>query len=336
MVDTQQSPNTEHNDVLLEIKGLKKYYPVKKGFFKRTTGYVKAVDSVDFFIHSGETFGLVGESGCGKTTIGKTLLRLVEATGGEMLFNGQDFFKLSREELRQQRRHIQMIFQDPYGSLNPRMTVGQLIGEPMAKHGIVRGRENIERAKELMEIVGLNPKHYRRYSHEFSGGQRQRIGVARALSLNPRLIVCDEPVSALDVSIQSQILNLLDDLQKQFGVAYLFIAHGMAAVRHISARVGVMYLGKIVEIAKTDYIFDECMHPYTQALMSAIPIPEVTGKREHIILQGEVPNPLNPPSGCRFHPRCVRAKAICRRVQPDMTEIKPDHFVACHAANGAG
>lgn len=327
------TPAQDHDgrELLLEVKGLKKYYPVKKGFFKKVVGHVKAVDGVDFVIRKRETFGLVGESGCGKTTIGKSLLRLVDVSGGELLFDGQDLLKLQGEELRRQRRHIQMIFQDPYGSLNPRMTVGQLIGEPMAKHGIAFGSENAKRVRELMEIVGLNSRHFKRYPHEFSGGQRQRIGVARALSLNPKLIVCDEPVSALDVSIQSQILNLLDDLQQQFGVAYLFIAHGMAAVRHISARVGVMYLGKIVEIAPTDFIFQQCRHPYTQALMSAIPIPDVLEKRERIILQGEVPNPLNPPAGCRFHTRCIRAQAICSQEAPGLKQVAPEHFVACHS-----
>lgn len=320
----------QQKNVLLEIKGLKKYYPVKKGVFKKTVGYVKAVDGVDFTINRGETFGLVGESGCGKTTIGKSILRLTDVTAGHMYFNGRDFLKLNQEELRAERQHIQMIFQDPYGSLNPRMTVGELIGEPMIKHSLAKGEANVRRARELMEIVGLNPRHLKRYPHEFSGGQRQRIGVARALSLNPKLIVCDEPVSALDVSIQSQILNLLEDLQNQFGVAYLFIAHGMAAVKHISARVGVMYLGKIVEIAKTDIIFENCHHPYTKALMSAIPIPAVTERRERIILQGEIPNPLHPPSGCRFHPRCLKAKDICKEQEPALREITEDHFIACH------
>ncbi len=319
-----------NKEVLLEVKGLKKYYPVKKGFLKKVVGQVKAIDGVDFSIYKAETFGLVGESGCGKTTIGKTILRLIDATAGEINFEGQNLRTLDREGLRRQRQHIQMIFQDPYGSLNPRMTVGELIGEPMVKHSIASGAANIKRVQELMEIVGLNPKGYKRYPHEFSGGQRQRIGVARALSLNPKLIVCDEPVSALDVSIQSQILNLLEDLQKQFGIAYLFIAHGMAAVKHISARVGVMYLGKIVEIAPTDHIFDECRHPYTKALMSAIPIPDIAEKRERILLQGEVPNPLNPPTGCRFHPRCSKVKDICREKEPSLIEVSPGHFVSCH------
>ena len=228
---------------------------------------------------------------------------------------------------------MQIIFQDPYGSLNPRMTVGELIGEPMIKHGLAKGEENVRRAKELMEIVGLNPRHIKRYPHEFSGGQRQRIGVARSLSLNPKLIVCDEPVSALDVSIQSQILNLLEDLQQQFGIAYLFIAHGMAVVKHVSARVGIMYLGKIVEIAKTDEAFEHCRHPYTQALMSAIPIPDVEERKGRIILQGEIPNPLNPPSGCRFHPRCRMAQPICKEQEPVLRELNPNHSVACHFAD---
>jgi oligopeptide transport system ATP-binding protein len=316
--------------VLLDVKGLRKYYPIKKGILRKTFGYVKAVDGVDFMIKRGETFGLVGESGCGKTTVGKSILRLIEATGGQILFDGKDILKLNKEELRQERRHMQIIFQDPYGSLNPRMMVGELIGEPMKKHRTAMGKENERRVKELMEICDLNPKHYKRYPHEFSGGQRQRIGVARALSLNPKMIVCDEPVSALDVSIQSQILNLLEDLQKQFGIALLFIAHGMAVVRHVSLRVGVMYMGKIVEVAKTDFIFDNCQHPYTKALMSAIPIPEVTGKRERTILQGEVPNPLNPPTGCRFHPRCPLVMDICRKQEPELRDIASDHMVACH------
>ncbi len=321
------------SEVLLEVKGLQKYYPVKKGILKKTVGYVKAVDGVNFTIGYGETFGLVGESGCGKTTIGKSILRLTEPTGGSVLFDGRDLLQMDKEELRQERRNMQIIFQDPYGSLNPRMTVGELIGEPMIKHGLAKGEENVRRAKELMEIVGLNPRHIKRYPHEFSGGQRQRIGVARSLSLNPKLIVCDEPVSALDVSIQSQILNLLEDLQQQFGIAYLFIAHGMAVVKHVSARVGIMYLGKIVEIAKTDEAFEHCRHPYTQALMSAIPIPDVEERKGRIILQGEIPNPLNPPSGCRFHPRCRMAQPICKEQEPVLRELNPNHSVACHFAD---
>ena len=319
-------------ETLLSVKGLQKFYPVKKGLLKKTVGYVKAVDGVDFSIGYGETFGLVGESGCGKTTIGKSILRLTEPTGGSVLFDGRDLLRMDREALRLERRNMQIIFQDPYGSLNPRMTVGELIGEPMRKHGLATGEEFADRVKELMGIVGLNPRHSKRYPHEFSGGQRQRIGVARALSLNPKLIVCDEPVSALDVSIQSQILNLLEDLQHQFGIAYLFIAHGMAVVKHVSARVGVMYLGKIVEIARTDDVFDRCLHPYTQALMSAIPIPDVVERRERIILQGEIPNPLNPPSGCRFHPRCRMARPLCSEQEPVLRQLNADHSVACHFA----
>lgn len=330
MMEGNNNKGEVKSDILLDVKGLKKYYPVKKGLLKKTVGYIKAIDSVDFTIHSGETFGLVGESGCGKTTIGKSILRLIEPTDGQVIFDGKDVLKLNAEDLRKERQRMQIIFQDPYGSLNPRMTVGELIGEPMKKFNIANGEMNTKRVKELMEIVGLNQKHFKRFPHEFSGGQRQRIGIARALSLNPKLIVCDEPVSALDVSIQAQILNLLEDLQKQFNVAYLFIAHGMAAVKHVSERVGVMYLGKIVEIARTDNIFDNCMHPYTKALMSAIPIPEVNEKRERIILQGEVPNPLNPPSGCRFHTRCMAAKDICKEKEPKLMEIEPGHCVACH------
>ena len=261
--------------VLLEVKDLKTYYPIRSGLMKRVVGHVKAVDGVNFTIHYGESFGLVGESGCGKTTIGKTILRLNEATGGEILFDGKNILDMDADALRKERKNMQIIFQDPYSSLNPRMTVGQIIGEPLREHTTLSKQERKERVLELMRIVGLNPDQYKRYPHEFSGGQRQRIGIAKALALKPKLIVCDEPVSALDVSIQAQILNLLEDLQKEYGVAYLFIAHGMAVVRHISKRVGVMYLGKIVEVAETDNLFNECIHPYTKALMHAIPIPEV-------------------------------------------------------------
>ena len=315
---------------LLQVNGLKKYFPVKKGLLRKTVGYVKAVDGVDFHINEAETFGLVGESGCGKTTVGKLVLKLINASDGKILFNGKEIVGLTNKEFQPERKNIQLIFQDPYGSLNPRMTVGDLIAEPMRKHHVVEKSEVKQRVAELLEIVGLNPKYARKYPHEFSGGQRQRIGLARALSVNPKLIVCDEPVSALDVSIQAQILNLLKDLQQQLGVAYLFIAHGMAVVKHVSHRVGVMYLGKLMEVADSKTIFEECRHPYTQALMSAVPIPDPAKRRERIILSGEIPSALNPPAGCRFNSRCPLAKDICREAEPVLKEIAGGHLVACH------
>jgi oligopeptide/dipeptide ABC transporter ATP-binding protein len=318
-------------ETLLQVKGLKKYFPVTKGFFKRTIGYVRAVDDVSFDIGYSETFGLVGESGCGKTTVGKLILRLREATEGEILFEGTDFRRLQREELRFYRRNMQIIFQDPYGSLNPRMSIGEIIQEPMIKHKTVGRRKELDkRLVELLDVVGLNKRDAYKYPHEFSGGQRQRIVVARALSVNPKLIVCDEPVSALDVSVQAQILNLLSDLQKQFGLSYLFIAHGMPVVKHISNRVGVMYLGKLVEIADKNTIFEGCLHPYTKALMSAVPIPWPGLERHQIILQGEVPNPMNPPKGCKFHTRCPKAQDQCVGEDPVLKEAHPGHWVSCH------
>ena len=321
---------------LLEVNHLKKYFPIRAGLLKKTVGYVKAVDDVTFQIRQGETFGLVGESGCGKTTIGKMVVRLLNADSGEILFEGRDLTKLQGEALRRERKNIQIVFQDPFGSLNPQMTVGELFAEPLKKHHYGTRQEIDARVKEMLQVVRLSPLDAKKYPHEFSGGQRQRIAIGRALILNPKLIVCDEPVSALDVSVQAQILNLLKDLQEQYKVSYLFIAHGMAAVKHISHRVGVMYLGKLVEISNSDEIFDHCLHPYTQALMSSIPIPDPFYDKKRIVLKGEVPNPINPPSGCKFHTRCERACAICREQEPQLREVVPGHFVACHLAGEAG
>ena len=324
--------------VLLEVRGLKKYFPVRRGVFRRIVGWVKAVDDVDFFIQEGETLGLVGESGCGKTTTGRTILRLIEPTAGEILFRSQrlgrvvDIAKMKPREMKPLRREMQIIFQDPYSSLNPRMTVGDIVGEPLVVHRVARGKEKERRVAELLQAVGLKPEHMRRYPHEFSGGQRQRIGIARALALDPQLIVCDEPVSALDVSIQAQVLNLLEDLQDEFHLTYLFIAHDLSVVKHISDRVAVMYLGKIVELAETEELFTHPMHPYTEALLSAVPIPDPDYKKERILLQGDVPSPINPPSGCYFHPRCPYAKEICSKEAPKFVDMGGDHYVACHFA----
>ena len=320
-------------EVLLRVENLVKHFPITQGIlFQRQVGAVHAVDGVSFNIHRSETLGLVGESGCGKTTTGRTILQLYRPTSGSVIFGDTDLVQLKGEELRKIRRKIQMIFQDPYASLNPRMTVGEIIGEPLVIHKVSQGKAVEERVNQLLELVGLDPTFENRYPHEFSGGQRQRIGVARALALQPELIVCDEPISALDVSIQAQVVNLLEDLQKQFNLTYLFIAHDLSMVRHISNRVAVMYLGIIVELASRVELYSNPLHPYTQALLSAVPIPDpvIEEKRKRTILKGDVPSPVNPPSGCRFRTRCPIAKAICAEERPEWREVKPDHFAACH------
>src|SRR5216110_2990258 len=317
---------------LLEVRNLVKYFHISGGLFGGREGVVRAVDDVSFAIHRGETLGLVGESGCGKTTTGRCILQLERPTRGQILFEDRDLATLGPEQLRAVRRRMQVIFQDPYSSLNPRMTVGQIIAEPMAVHRLVPdARARAARVRDLLERVGLLPQHARRYPHEMSGGQRQRVGVARALAMEPSLIICDEPVSALDVSIQAQIINLLEDLQAEYRLTYLFIAHDLAVVRHISDRVAVMYLGKIVELADRKALYDDPLHPYTKALLAAVPIPdpELEARRERVVLGGEVPSPLNPPSGCVFHPRCPIAIDRCRSVIPDLREIRPGHWAAC-------
>jgi peptide/nickel transport system ATP-binding protein len=326
------------NGTLLRVKGLKKYFPVRKGVFRRTVGWVKAVDDVDFFIRHGETLGLVGESGCGKTTCSRAILRLIEPTAGEVWFHSKrlkteiNVPKTPRRNLKLLRREMQIIFQDPYSSLNPRMTVGAIVGEPLIVHRVARGKEMRDRVTELLAAVGLKPEHMRRYPHEFSGGQRQRIGIARALALDPQLVVCDEPVSALDVSIQAQVLNLLEDLQANLGLTYLFVAHDLSVVKHISDRVAVMYLGVIVELMATEAIFARPLHPYTEALLSAVPVPNPDYEADRILLQGDVPSPVNPPQGCRFHPRCSYAKEICSQEIPKLLDYGEEHFAACHFA----
>lgn len=315
---------------LLTVENLKTHFPIRAGLLQRVVAQVKAVDGVSFSIREGETFGLVGESGCGKTTVSRTILRLTKATSGDVTFDGEDVFRKRGSELKAMRRNMQIIFQDPYSSLDPRMPVGDIIAEGLYIHGIGNAKQRSEIVQEMLDKVGLNPYHAHRYPHEFSGGQRQRIGIARALALSPRFIVLDEPVSALDVSIQSQILNLLKKLQGEFGFTYLFVAHDLSVVEHISDRVGVMYLGKLVEMAPRASIFRNPLHPYTQALLSSIPIPDPRRKRQRIILTGEVPSPVNPPSGCRFHTRCPFAVDICKQVEPLFEAKTTDHFVACH------
>ncbi len=315
---------------LLEVKDLKKHFPIKGGVFSKTVGYVYAVDGISFTVHKGETLGLVGESGCGKSTTGRTLLRLIEPTSGEIHFEGQNITEIEKGEMRSLRREMQIIFQDPYASLNPRMTVGSIIGEPLEIHKIAKGGEKQEHVAALLEKVGLRPEDTRKYPHEFSGGQRQRIGIARALALNPKLIVCDEPVSALDVSIQAQVINLLEDLQEEFDLSYLFIAHNLNVVEHISNRVAVMYLGKIVELATDRELYTNPQHPYTEALLSAVPVPDPTAEKKRVILQGDVPSPINPPSGCHFHTRCPYKEQICEEVAPEFKDLGGGHWVSCH------
>ncbi|MBO8164136.1 MAG: dipeptide ABC transporter ATP-binding protein [Brevibacillus sp.] len=318
---------------LLTVKNLKTYYPITGGVFGRQIGTIKAVDDVSFSVRSGETLGLVGESGCGKSTTGRSILRLTEPTSGEILFDGVSITRLKPRELRSIRRNLQLVFQDPFASLNPRHNVEKILEEPLVVHGIGSSQERKKRVHEILEIVGLSSYHARRYPHQFSGGQRQRIGIARALITQPKLIVADEPVSALDVSIQSQVLNLMQDLQREFGLTYLFIAHDLSVVRHISDRVGVMYLGRIVELAPKDELYDRPLHPYTKALLSAVPNPDPDAKRERIILQGDVPSPANPPGGCAFHPRCSEAREVCRTTRPPLGDVGDGHYAACHLYN---
>ncbi|ETX04687.1 MAG: peptide ABC transporter substrate-binding protein [Candidatus Entotheonella gemina] len=317
-------------DTLLEVHDLKKHFPIKGGVFSKTIGHVYAVDGISFTLQSGETLGLVGESGCGKSTTGRTILRLIEPTEGSVKFEGQEITDLDKGNMRSLRREMQIIFQDPYASLNPRMTVGSIIGEPLEIHKIAKGSEKEDQVATLLEKVGLRSEDMRKYPHEFSGGQRQRIGIARALGLNPKLIVCDEPVSALDVSIQAQVINLLEDLQEEFGLSYLFIAHNLNVVEHISNRVAVMYLGKIVELTTDTELYANPQHPYTEALLSAVPVPDPTVEKRRIILQGDVPSPINPPSGCHFHTRCPYKEKICEEEVPEFKDIGGGHWVSCH------
>jgi oligopeptide transport system ATP-binding protein len=329
---------TAQPEVILQVDGLKKYFPIRRGVFQRHVGDVKAVDGVSFDVYRGETLGLVGESGCGKTTTGRTIIRLYEPTGGHVHFEGADLATVRGGPLRQMRRKMQMIFQDPYASLSPRMSVLGIVGEPMEVHRVASGKERKDRVAELLELVGLDPAFMNRYPHEFSGGQRQRIGLARSLALNPDLIICDEPISALDVSIQAQVVNLLEELQAKLGLTYIFIAHDLSMVRHISNRVAVMYLGKIVELTDRDTLYSNPLHPYTQALLSAVPVPDpfIEEKRQRIILEGDLPSPANPPQGCNFNTRCPVAIDTCFEVEPEFIEVAPGHSCACHLVKPQG
>lgn len=326
---TEQGNTQEERENLLEVKNLKTYYPIHGGFFKRVVGNVKAVDDISFTIKKGKTMGLVGESGCGKSTTGRTILRLIKPTGGQIIFDGEDITRISGTKLRKARQDFQMVFQDPYASLNPMQMVGDIISEPIKNFERRDKKELVEYVKSLLVRVGLPEAAYYKYAHEFSGGQRQRIGIARALALNPKLIIADEPVSALDVSVQSQVLNLLKDLQEEFGLTYLFIAHDLSVVKHMSDTIGVMYLGNLVEVASNKDLYSEPLHPYTQALISAIPEPDPKLRKERIVLQGDVPSPANPPTGCPFHTRCPMAQEICSQEKPPLKEVRPGHHVAC-------
>jgi oligopeptide/dipeptide ABC transporter ATP-binding protein len=331
MIEQEQTPTASKN-TLVEVKGLKVHFPIKGGMLGRAVAQVKAVDGVDMTIERGETLGLVGESGCGKSTTGRALLQLIKPTGGSVKLNGVELTKLPQSAIRRTRAEMQMVFQDPFSSLDPRYTIGQIIAEPLENFKRGNPKEIRQQVESLMEVVGLNPHYINRFAHEFSGGQRQRIGIARALALRPSLVVADEPVSALDVSIQAQVLNLLQDLQGKFGLTYLFVAHNLSVVKHISNRVAVMYLGRVVELAKSESLYDTPLHPYTQALLSAIPVPdpEVESRRQRIILEGDVPSPVNPPAGCPFHPRCWKAQDICRQLVPPLEKKHGNHFAACH------
>jgi peptide/nickel transport system ATP-binding protein len=334
---TEQPLVALRDDLLLEVKDLKKYFPVRGGFIKKGVGTVKAVDGVNLFVKKGETLGLVGESGCGKTTAGRTIMRLMEPTSGEILFNDPkqgwlNLEKLDRQQMRAVRPNMQIIFQDPFSSLDPRMTVERIIGEPLVINNLASGKELSDRVAELLRVVGMRPEYMSRYPHAFSGGQRQRLGIARALALNPKLIVCDEPVSALDVSIQAQVINLLEDLQRDFNLTYIFVAHDLSVVEHISDRVAVMYVGRLVELAKTEELYYAPQHPYSEALMAAVPKPDPRRRERPIKLPGEVASPVNPPSGCYFHPRCRYAKDICSNEAPPLREVSPEHYAACHFA----